>query len=82
MLPKLYTVRETAEIFRISRAGIMNPVARGQLPSVQTPGPTPKPPQRMPIDEKDVTERIERSWKMESATNNFRSAAKKTAFPP
>jgi len=62
MLPKLYTIRETAEILRMSRAGVMNLIARGQLPSVQVPGPTPKRPGRILVDENDLAEYVER-WK-------------------
>ena len=60
MIAKLYTVKETAAILRMSRPGVMNLIARGQLPAVRVPGPTPKRPGRILISEITLAEYLER----------------------
>lgn len=62
MIVKLYTIKEVADILRMSRSGVMNLIARGQLLSVQVPGPTPKRPGRVLVDEQDLCKSIQR-WK-------------------
>lgn len=60
MIAKLYTVKETADILRMSRPGVMNLIARGQLPAVKVPGPTPKRPGRVLVSETVLAEYVER----------------------
>jgi len=60
MIAKLYTVKETADLLRMSRAGVMNLISRGQLPAVKIPGPTPKRPGRVLVCETVLAEYLER----------------------
>jgi len=61
-MEKLYTIAEVAEHLRMSRAGVMNLVSRGQLPAVHVPGETPKRWARVLIAERDLLDILER-WK-------------------
>jgi excisionase family DNA binding protein len=60
MIAKLYTVKETADTLRMSRAGVMNLIARGQLPAVRVPGPKPNRPGRVLVSETVLAEYVER----------------------
>lgn len=61
-MERLYTIAEVAAHLRMSRAGVMNLVSRGQLPAVHVPGETPKRWARVLITEHDLLEHVER-WK-------------------
>lgn len=61
-VPRLLTVKEAAAALRMSRNGVMNLIARGQLPSVQVPGGGIRRPARVLIDEEDLSEYITK-WK-------------------
>ncbi len=61
-IPKLLTVKEAAAALRMSRNGVMNLIARGQLPSVQVPGGGLRRPARVLIDKDDLCEYIGK-WK-------------------
>jgi excisionase family DNA binding protein len=61
-LPKLLTIKEAALALRMSRNGVMNLIAREQLPSVQVPGGGLRRPARVLIDEEDLREYITK-WK-------------------
>ncbi len=61
-VPPLLTVKETALALRMSRNGVVNLIARGQLPSVQVPGAGHRRPARVLIDEEDLREYITK-WK-------------------
>jgi len=56
------TIKEAAAALRMSQNGVMNLIARGQLPGVRLPGGGFRRPVRLFIDEEDVNEYIER-WK-------------------
>jgi excisionase family DNA binding protein len=61
-IPRLLTVKEAAAALRMSRNGVMNLIARGQLPSVQVPGGGLRRPARVLIDKDDLCEYIGK-WK-------------------
>jgi len=61
-VPRLLTVKEAAAALRMSRSGVMNLIARRQLPSVQVPGGSLRRPARVLIDKEDLCEYI-RKWK-------------------
>jgi excisionase family DNA binding protein len=61
-VPRLLTVKEAAAALRMSRNGVMNLIARGQLPSVQVPGGGLRRPARVLVDKDDLCEYIGK-WK-------------------
>jgi excisionase family DNA binding protein len=61
-IPRLLTVKEAAAALRMSQNGVMNLIARGQLPSVQVPGGGLRRPARVLIDKGDLCEYIGK-WK-------------------
>jgi len=61
-IPRLLTVKEAAAALRMSRNGVMDLIARGQLPSVQVPGGGLRRPARVLIDKDDLCEYIGK-WK-------------------
>lgn len=64
-IPRLLTVKEAAAALRMSRNGVINLIARGQLPGIRVPGGGFRRPARVLIDEQDLNEYIER-WKKDN----------------
>ena len=67
---KLLTVKEVSTTLRMSRNGVLNLIARGQLPAVRVPGARPERPGRVLVDEEDLCEYINR-WKNGECSRNL-----------